>query len=133
MLKSQATARPEEAIESAVIDGVLWLTVRGRLTPEVGDALLARIEVMMRANPSPLRLLDFRAAALVEGTLSLIGHVKAVDDNDKLRAGRIAIVCAVRTNAYAFLEATSVQHGHDLKVFTDGARAMEWLRSDSPT
>jgi hypothetical protein len=133
VLKSQATARPEVAIKSAVVDGILWLTVRGPLTPEVGDALLARIEALTRINPYPLRLLDFRAAALVEGTVSLIGHVNAVDASEHLRTGRIAILCAVRTNAYAFLEATSVQHGHDLKVFTDGARAMEWLRSDSPT
>lgn len=132
MLKSQPTALPEVAIKSAVVDGILWLTVRGPLTPEVGDALLARIEALTRTNPYPLRLLDFRAAALVEGTLSLIGHVNAVDASDRLRAGRIAFLCAVRTNAYAFLEAASVQHGHDVKVFTDGARALEWLRSYSP-
>jgi hypothetical protein len=132
VLKPAPREHSEDAIESAVIDGVLWITVHGPITRDVGDAVMARLNALARAYQSSLWLLDFRAASLVEGTVSLIGRVKAVDADDLLRDGHAAIVCAVRTNDYAFLESTANQHGHSLKVFTDGARAMEWLRSRSP-
>ena len=132
MLKPAPREDAEDAVESAVIDGVLWITVHGPMTREVGDAVFVRQRALARAYQGSLRLLDLRAASLVEGTVSLIGRVKAVEDDELLRNGHTAIVCAVRTNAYAFLESTANQHGHSLKVFTDGARAMEWLQSRSP-
>jgi len=129
MLKRIATVRPEEAIDAKLVDGHPWITVRGPITAAIGDALFARAADFVGQQQARRVVLDFRTAALIEDSLSLLRRVRALDAQPALRDVRTAVVCAARTNAYAFLEGIANQHGHDLRVFTDSAQAMDWLNS----
>ena len=128
MLRQRVPVNPEAAIHGRVADGVLHLSVRGPITREVGDQLLAEAMALAAQSGARRILYDFRLATLIEGVVSLIRRVKQVDQSELLRTARIAIVCKVRTNDYAFLETTSIQHGIDFRVFTDGAAALQWMQ-----
>lgn len=129
MLKRVTAVSPDKAVDTKVVDGVPWITVRGQVNTEVGDVLFARAAEQVAARQARYLALDFRAAALVEDSLGLLRRVRTMDAQPELRAIRIAVICAARTNAYAFLEGIANQHGHDLRVFTDSALAIEWLKS----
>ncbi len=129
MLKRVAAVSPDQAIDLKLVDGQPWITVRGQIDTEVGDALLARMIEHITSQRAHRLVLDFRAAALIEDSLSLLRRVRAMDAQPELRAVRTAVICTARTNAYAFLEGIANQHGHELRVFTDSALAIEWLKS----
>jgi hypothetical protein len=128
MLRQRVQSDVGEAIQAEVVDGILRMTVRGPITPEVGDRILAEAAVMAEQSGVRRVLYDFRAATLIEGVLSLIRRVKQVQQSELLSGARTAMVCKARTNDYVFLETTCIQHGIDFRVFTDGAAAEEWIQ-----
>lgn len=129
MLKRAAALDPKEAIDVKLVDGYPWITARGQINTEVGDAVFARAAQLVASQGASRLVLDFRSAALVEDSLALLRRVRAMDAQPALRAVRTAVICAARSNAYAFLEGIANQHGHEFRVFTDSVQAMDWLNS----
>ena len=132
-MKTSVAVAPTEAVDVKVVDGVVVLTVHGRLDHEVGDVLFAASWQALRQSGSRRILLDLQAANLVEDTAEVLGRVNAADAQPELAQARVALLCRSITNNHIFLESAARRHGHDMKVLTDGETAWRWLLEPTET
>jgi hypothetical protein len=111
-------------------DGVVTVAVQGRLTSEVGDEVMRRGAAALREFGALRMLHDLRRARQAETTLQLIRRPRFATELAIPSGTRTALLCTVRTPDLEFLESIGENSGRTVRVFTDGATALAWLRSD---
>jgi hypothetical protein len=111
-------------------DGVVTLTVLGRVTTAVGDEIMRLSAEAMRQHGTRRMLHDLRRARLVEPTLHLINRPRLARELGIPNDARTAVLHPVRTPDLEFLEALSENAGRAVRVFTEGQSALAWLKSD---
>jgi len=111
-------------------EGIVTITVRGRITPEVGDELMRRSAAALREHAARRLLQDFRRARMVETTLQLMQRPRQADALGFPQDTRVALLYAVRTTNLEFLESLLQSRGRAFRTFTDGAAALAWLTGD---
>jgi hypothetical protein len=131
-MKRRIQVDAAEAIRTSIEEGVIRVTVRGTIKGALGDRVIAQAQQLAEQSGAQRILYDFRSATLTGGVVNLIRRVRQIDQIEPLRTARTAMICNVRTNDYAFLEATANQHGQDLKVFTDPLAAIQWVKHTAP-
>jgi hypothetical protein len=117
------------SIAALVTEGVVVVTVRGRIEKAAGDELQALCSENLRQTGLRRMLVDFRAAVMVEDTLGRLERVRYADTHAELRACRVALLFTAKSNDALFVEQAALQRGHDLKVLTDGESAWRWLKT----
>jgi stage V sporulation protein SpoVS len=124
------TDKSAATIDVSYEDGVVTVAVHGRLTSEVGDEVMRRSAAALR-NFDALRMLhDLRRARLAETTLQLIRRPRFATELAIPNETRTALLCSVRTPDLEFLESIAANNGRTVRVFTDGATALAWLKSE---
>jgi len=111
-------------------EGIVTITVRGRITPEVGDELMRRSAAALREHAARRLLQDFRRARMVETTLQLMQRPRQADALGFPQDTRVALLYSVRTTNLEFLESLLQSRGRAFRTFTDGAAALAWLTGD---
>jgi len=117
-------------IDVSCSEGIVTMTVRGRITQAVGDELMRRSAAALREHAARRLLQDFRRARMVETTLELIKRPRQADALGFPQDTRVALLYSVRTTNLEFLESLLVSRGRAFRIFTDGAAALAWLTSD---
>jgi len=110
--------------------GIVTVAVQGRLTSPVVDELMRQADAALRAHAAQRLLYDLRRARLATSTLDLIKRPRVADELGIPQGRRIALLCSVRTPEYDLLVTAAQTRGHVLQIFTDGALALDWLRSE---
>ncbi len=111
-------------------DGIVTVAVRGRITSEVGDEIMRRSAAAQREHGALRTLHDFRRARIAETTLQLIRRPRFGNELAIPRETRTAILYGVRTPDLEFLESLAEGNGRQVRVFTDGAAALGWLKRE---
>jgi hypothetical protein len=109
-------------------EGIVTMTVRGRITQEVGDQLTRRSVAALREHAARRLLQDFRRARMVETTLQLMQRSRQADALGFPQDTRVALLYSVRTTGLEFLESLLESRGRAFRAFTDGAAALAYLR-----
>lgn len=117
-------------IDLSYEDGIVTVAVQGRLTSEVGDEMMRRAAAALREFGALRMLHDLRRARLAETTLQLIRRPRFATELAIPKDTRTALLCTVRTPDLEFLESIAENSGRTVRVFTDGALAFAWLKSE---
>jgi hypothetical protein len=120
--------RAQATIDVSHADGIVTLTVLGRITPAVGDEIMQLSAAALRKHGARRLLQDFRRARMVETTLQLITRPRQADELGFPQDTRVALLYAVRTTDLEFLELLLESQGRAFRSFTDGATALAWVR-----
>jgi hypothetical protein len=111
---------------------LLRVTVEGRVQSAAAARLTEEIGTLGQGTELRRVICDCRLATVVIDALSMSRHVMQLSRNEVLLPVRIALLVGARLNSFTYLEELAAHYALQLRVFTDGVLAEQWLDEGPP-
>ena len=109
--------------------GCIELTVEGLFNMERLKRLAPEVARLSEESGCQCILNDMSGATIEVSLTDVYSSPQQMDNSGISRSTRRALVIPPNFDQASFLETVTRNRGHNLKVFTDRQRALEWLQS----
>ena len=115
------------SFDCELVNGVVWLRIRGSVSAKLGDAIMAEAIKTGIDNGCHRLLYDMREARLGESISNLYDRPEQAQVLGFDRTHRAAMLCSGIDEKVEFLETVARNRGFQFRIFTDEAECLAWL------